>query len=407
MRIAYFDCFSGISGDMVLGTLIDAGLEPALLQDELAKLGRRDISLAFHATARHAIAATRAEVSIGARPMTPVEEHHLDLSPPGGQSSDHEHYRLEDVLGPIRQSQLDEEVKERAIQVFERLARAEAAVHGLPPDQVHLHEVGAMDAVVDVVGSIAGLRLLGIERIYASPLRLGTGFVKCAHGRYPVPVPGVLELCRDIPCEQTDIRAELVTPTGAALITTLASFEPLPPMRQERVGYGAGRRDLAENPNLLRLRIGSTETHLERDHLVLIEANIDDMNPQIYGYLFDHFLEQGAKDVYITPVYMKKGRPGNLLSVLVESDQVEAMASAILAETTSIGVRFHPVERRKLARRFTTVSTPYGSVRLKVVDLENGQRAVPEYDDCAQLARRHQVPLQTVYAAARQGAREE
>lgn len=407
MKIAYFDCFSGISGDMVLGALIDAGLEPALLQEELAKLGRGDISVVFTDTSRHAIAATRAEVCIDNQAIKPLQEHHLDLSPRRRQRHDHAHYNLADVLNPIRQSQLDNAIKDRAIQVFERLAKAEAAVHGVPAEQVHLHEVGAIDAVVDVVGAIAGLQLLGVEQIYASPLRLGTGFVKCAHGRYPVPVPGVLELCRDIPCEQTDIRAELVTPTGAALITSLASFDPVPPMRQERVGYGAGKRDLAEGPNLLRLRIGETAAQLERDRLVLIEANIDDMNPEIYGYLFDLLLGQGAKDVYITPVYMKKGRPGNLLSVLVEADQVESTAATILAETTTIGVRYHNVERRKLKRRITRVTTPYGPVRLKVVDLEKDDRAVPEYEDCAALARQHNVPLQTVYAAARAATRED
>jgi hypothetical protein len=407
MKIAYFDCFSGISGDMVLGALIDAGLEPALLQEELAKLGRRDISVVFTDTSRHAIAATRAEVCIDNQAIAPLQEHHLDLSPRRRQRHDHAHYNLADVLNPIRQSQLDNAVKDRAIQVFERLAKAEAAVHGVPAEQVHLHEVGAIDAVVDVVGAIAGLQLLGVEQIYASPLRLGTGFVKCAHGRYPVPVPGVLELCRGIPCEQTDIRAELVTPTGAALITSLASFDPVPPMRQERVGYGAGKRDLAEGPNLLRLRIGETAAQLERDRLVLIEANIDDMNPEIYGYLFDLLLGQGAKDVYITPVYMKKGRPGNLLSVLVEADQVESTAATILAETTTIGVRYHTVERRKLKRRITQVTTPYGPVRLKVVDLEKDERAVPEYEDCAALARQHNVPLQTVYAAAHAATRED
>ena len=405
MRIAYFDCFAGISGDMTLGALIDAGLDPALLQAELDKLNLSGLSATFHPTTKHGIAGTRAELHVADHPVSPAEEHHVDLEhchAPGSVR------HLEDILSIIRHSHLEESVKTTSARVFQRLTEAEARVHGLAPEEVHLHEVGALDAIGDVVGAVAGLRLLNIDQVYASPLRFGTGLVECAHGHYPVPVPGVLALCEQVPCEQTQIRAELVTPTGAALITTLAeSFGPPPAMRQEGVGYGAGRRDLDEVPNLLRVRIGETIPDLHQDRAVLVEANIDDMNPEVYGYLFDLLLERGARDVYITPVHMKKGRPGNLLSVLADETELEVVINTLLTETTTIGVRFHRVERRKLERRIITVSTPYGPVRVKVCYLDDQRRLAPEYDDCAHLARQQNVPILAIYAAARAAIKEE
>ena len=418
MKIAYFDCFSGISGDMVLGALVDAGLDPDLLQTELARLNLPGISISFKPTAKHAIAATQAEVRCSDKPISASEEYHIHLDqlttlrpplvPLAHGAGSHAHHQLKDILEIIRTSSLDDHVKNTSTQIFQRLAAAEAQVHGMPPEQVHLHEVGALDAVVDIVGTVAGLQLLNVEVVHASPLRFGTGFVRCAHGRYPVPVPGVLALCKDVPTEQTEIRAELVTPTGAALISTLAkSFGPAPAFRQERVGYGAGRRDLKEMPNLLRVRIGETLHALPQDRAVLVEANIDDMNPEIYGYLFQLLLERGAIDVYITPVYMKKGRPGSLLSVLVDEDKLDDISHTLLAETTTLGVRYHQVERRKLERSITTVKTQYGPVRVKICIFDNLQRLAPEYDDCAQLARQQNVPIQSVYAAARATLREE
>ena len=425
MKIAYFDCFSGISGDMVLGALLDAGLEGQQLQAELDKLDRPGLGLTATPVAKHAIAATQAQVCLDQQAIAPEQEHHLEIAPSPDEpehqhghhhqhhqhqhghhqhqgSHQHGHHHLEDISALIGASRLDEAVKQRALQVFGRLAAAEAQVHGLPPEQVHLHEVGALDAVADIVGAVAGLHLLGVDAVYASPLRLGTGMVRCAHGLYPVPVPGVLALCRDIPTEQTQIRAELVTPTGAALITTLArGFGPAPPMRQERVGYGAGRRDLEEIPNLLRLRIGTTIEPMGRDQAVLVEANIDDMNPEIYGYLFDRLLAAGALDVYTTPVQMKKGRPGTLLSVLVDEDQLDAVRDIVFAETTTIGLRLHRVERCKLDRRIDTVDTPYGAIRVKTAAFDGRQRRAPEYEDCARQARQHEVPIQVVYDAAR------
>ena len=400
MKIAYFDCFSGISGDMILGALLDAGLPLEDLNREIAKLGVQDVAIERESTARHAIAATRAKVCVAGAPLADAE-HHLDLS--GEPTHDHPHAHLKDITSRIAASRLDDVVKERSIRVFERLCAAEAEVHNATPAEVGLHEVGALDALIDVVGAVAGLQLLEVEEVCASPLRFGTGFVRCAHGRYPVPVPGVLALCRDVPTEQTDIRAELVTPTGAAIITTLASsFGPQPPFCQQAVGYGAGRRDLEAIPNLLRLRLGERVPASER--VLLIEANIDDMNPEVYGYLFDRLLEQGACDVYATPVLMKKGRPGNVLSVLAPAGRLDELAAIVLQETTTIGLRYYGVERRVLERQIRTIATPYGEVNVKFSCIDGRCRPAPEYEDCARLAQEHQVPLLSVYEAARAAA---
>ncbi len=400
MKIAYFDCFSGISGDMILGALLDAGLPLANLNREIAKLGVQDVAIERESTARHAIAATRAKVCVAGEPLADAE-HHLDLS--GQPTHDHPHAHLKDITSRIAASRLDDVVKERSIRVFERLCRAEAEVHNAAPAEVALHEVGALDALIDVVGAVVGLQLLEVDEVCASPLRFGTGFVRCAHGRYPVPVPGVLALCRDVPTEQTDIRAELVTPTGAAIITTLArSFGPQPSFCQQAVGYGAGRRDLDAIPNLLRLRLGERVPASER--VLLIEANIDDMNPEVYSYLFDRLLEQGACDVYATPVLMKKGRLGNVLSVLAPAGRLDELAAIVLQETTTIGLRYYGVERRVLERQIRAVATPYGEVNVKFSYIDGRGRAAPEYEDCARLAQEHQVPLLSVYEAAQAAA---
>ena len=415
MKIAYFDCFSGISGDMVLGALIDAGLSLDALIEELDKLDLPGLELTQERAVRQAIAGTHVKVNFGGRPIAAEDEHHFvpivpREEPSGallrtGASAKHEHHRLEDILSLIEKSRLDKSVQTQSIAIFNRLAQAEAEVHGCPPDQVHLHEVGALDAVVDIIGSVAGLRLLGIEKIYASPLHFGTGFVRCAHGRYPVPVPGVLALCRDVPSVQTDIRSELVTPTGAALITTLAcQFGPAPSFVQTAVGYGAGSRSLEQIPNMLRVRMGQQELPVQRETLHHIEANIDDMNPEVYGYLFERLIEQGARDVYVTPIAMKKGRPAHLLGVLVDHGQSAKITETILAETTTLGVRYHAVERRVLQRTIRQVETEYGTVGVKIGLVGSTQRAAPEYEDCARLARQHSVPLLTVYQAASRAA---
>ena len=295
MLTAYFDCFSGISGDMIMGALIDAGLDAALLKAEIAKLDLGDVDLEFAPTHRLRIAATKAEVVVGGAGVSGLDDshHHVD--------DGHSHRHVDEILDILRSSRLDDEVKDTATRIFERLAEAEAHVHGTDRGDVHLHEVGSIDAIVDIVGAVAGLRLLRVKRVFSSPLRLGTGFAKCAHGRYPVPVPAVLALCSDIPLIQTDLPYELVTPTGAAIITTLAtSFGAAPQTRLQSVGYGAGSRDTDEVPNVLRLRLGESDDVLARDRVVSIDANIDDMNPEVFGYLFERLFETGARDVFIT-----------------------------------------------------------------------------------------------------------
>ena len=420
MKIAYFDCFSGISGDMVLGALVDAGLCLEKLIEEIDKLEVPGLTLTEERAVRQAIAGTHVKVHLGGSPIESENEHHFTpiapheqpngvlLRPPQAAYSQHEHHRLEDVLSLIEKSSLDKSVRTQSIAIFHRLAQAEAEVHGVPVDQVHLHEVGALDAVVDIVGCVAGLRLLGVEKIYASPLNFGTGFVRCAHGRYPVPVPGVLALCRDVPSIQTNIRSELVTPTGAALITTIASqFGPAPSFVQTAVGYGAGSRSLEQIPNMLRVRIGEQEEPTQQETLHQIEANIDDMNPEVYGYLFERLLELGARDVYVTPITMKKGRPAHLLGILADQDRSEQIIETILAETTTLGVRYHTVERRVLQRTIRQVKTEYGTIGVKVGLVDNAQRIAPEYEDCVRLAREHGVPLLTIYQAASRAASEE
>ena len=428
-KIAHFDCYSGISGDMVLGALVDAGLAADDLRAAVRALDLPGLDIAFEPVVRCGIGATKAHVSTGAGAITPEQEHHLEAphdhphdhshEHPHSHSHEHSqghtpdpapphgHTRLEDILAVIDRAQLPAVVRERATAIYRRLAEAEAAVHGLPMDQVHLHEVGSHDAIADIVGAVAGLHLLGVDEVHASALHCGSGTVNCAHGRYPLPAPGVLALCQGIPLVQTDTPFELVTPTGAAIITSLASsFGPPPPHRQLGQGYGAGGRDLESAPNVLRLRLGERLDREQVDRAVVIEANIDDMNPEIFGYLFERLLAEGALDVYVAPVHMKKGRPGHLLSVLATEDGAEHLADLVLAETTTLGVRFHAVERRKLKREAASVETEFGPVRVKVCHWPGGRRVTPEYEDCARLARAGGVPIQSVYRAAA-AAREE
>ena len=415
MLVAYFDCFSGVSGDMMLGALVDAGLDLPDLQADIDRLGV-GASLRASSVDRCGIRATRVEVDIDGQSMTPQREQHMHKGGRGHGAHEH-HTHLRDILATIDASSVDIETKQTATQVFRRLTEAEAEVHGADVDDVGLHEVGSLDAIVDIVGVVAGLRRLGVTQVLSSPLAVGTGTVECAHGRYPVPVPGVLALCRDVPLVQTDIRSELVTPTGAALITTLAGgFGLAPAMTATATGYGAGGRDLETTPNVVRLRLGrptatgqpSTTAGDAGDgsRCVLLEANVDDMNPEVYGYLFERLLEAGARDVYVTPVLMKKSRPGHLLSVLIDPEQVDRIADIVLSETTSLGVRYHDVERRMLARSSVSVSTRFGDVSVKMAHVNGRLRAAPEYEDCARLARSRGVPLQTVYEAALAAARE-
>lgn len=424
MTTAYFDCFSGVSGDMMLGALVDTGLELADLQTDIDSLGV-GAKLRASSVDRCGIRATYVQVEIDGQQMTPAREQHMEPRTDAEHTHDHDHNsghhhehhehhshtKLGDILAVIDDSSLDTEIKETAARVFRRLTEAEAEVHGAAVEDVGLHEVGSLDAIVDITGVIAGLRRLGVDRVLSSPLHVGTGTVQCAHGRYPVPAPGVLALCRNVPLVQTDIPSELVTPTGAALITTLADgFGPAPTMTLSATGYGAGGRNPATTPNVVRLRLGQPAAPVDSSdgtRCVLLEANLDDMNPEIFGYLFERLLEIGARDVFVTPVLMKKNRPGHLLSILADPADVEAVADIVLTETTSLGIRYHEVERRMLTRTSISVTTEFGPIHIKVADVDGRRRAAPEFEDCAQLARDHKVPLQSVYAAAVAAARED
>ena len=377
MKVAYFDCFAGISGDMTLGALVDAGLSFAALKSELDKLSVREFTLSQRRVEKHGIAGTKIDVN--------AREGHV-------------HRHLKDVLEIINNSAISASAKEKAARVFQKLAEAEAKIHGTTIEAVHFHEVGAVDAIVDVVGAIVGLELLEIEAIYASKFRFGSGHTRGAHGAMPVPVPAVVEMTKGFPSERTDIPYELVTPTGAALLTALASnIGETIQLRTESTGYGAGTRDVEQVPNLLRVEIGELVSDPRTDFPVLLETNIDDMTPEIYGYLIDRLLEAGARDAFLTPVIMKKGRPGIQLTVLADPNKETELTELIFSETTTLGIRRLPVQRHILERRTDTVQTPYGPIRVKIADIGGKQRITPEYDDCARIAREKQVPILDVY----------
>lgn len=419
MKIAYFDCFSGISGDMTLGALVDVGIQPGALRAELSKLKLdAEFSLDFKKASKHHITGTRAIVrttesrqedanrTTGSSEGTDTHSHSHDHTHETHDHSHHEHVpsrHLADIFAILEHSNLETAIIDRSKQVFDRLAEAEAKVHNTTKDRIHLHEVSGIDSIVDIVGCVIGLNLLGIEEIYASPLALGSGFVRCAHGLMPVPVPGTMELLKGVEVRQTQIRKELVTPTGAAIITTLArGFGPMPEMVIDRVGYGAGARDLEEQPNLLRVCLGEKrESSLESDEVYLIETNLDDMSPEIAGYLTELLFEKGALDVFLTSILMKKGRPATKLSLLATPDLRESLMQVVLRETTTFGVRCHVVERSKLARDFIEVQTRWGIIRAKRGYMDGDPiKTVPEYEDCKRIAEEQDVPFRQVYEEA-------
>ncbi|MFH1523983.1 MAG: nickel pincer cofactor biosynthesis protein LarC [Chloroflexota bacterium] len=382
MKIAYFDCIAGASGDMILGALVDAGLPVETLQSQLSLLNLGDeFELNAQKVSKNGFGATKVDVI--------VHEHH----------EQHHGRHLAEIEAVIRKSGLPEHIKEKATGMFRRLAEVEAGIHGIPVEEVHLHEVGGVDTIVDVVGTLLGLEALGVERVYGSPLPLGRGFVKGAHGQIPLPAPATLALLKGIPVHGSDIEMELVTPTGAVLLSTLCvGFGPIPPMTLTALGYGAGGRDLPI-PNVLRLLIG--EQGIGFESLALLETNVDDNSAEINGYTMEKLLAAGALDVYFTPIQMKKNRPATLLSVLCRPTDAEMMETILLRETSTLGVRRQTVERRCLERASETVETPYGPVRVKVARLPDGTtKRSPEYEDCKQAADAHNVPLRVVYAAA-------
>jgi hypothetical protein len=390
MRIACFDCFSGISGNMVLGALIDAGLEIKKLRQGLTRLNLCGYEIKARKVNRGIITGTLVDVEIQEK----GSERHLH-----------------DILTIIESSTLPEEVKKATNAIFTKLAEAEAKVHGTDIESVHLHEVGGMDAIIDIVGSVVGLRTLGIQEVYSSPLHLGTGFIECAHGLIPLPSPATLELVKGIPVYGKDIEAELVTPTGAAIITTLAkSFSHSPSMEIEAIGYGAGHRSLPI-PNMLRVSIGEAAkvntSSYEEDIVTMIETNIDDMNPEFYDHVTDKLFRKGALDVFLTPVQMKKNRPATMLSILVRENDLNQALDVVFDETTALGVRLHDVRRKKLAREIIPVATKYGKISVKVGKFGDVIKNIsPEYEDCHRIAERERIPLKQVYAMAKRAAAE-
>jgi uncharacterized protein (TIGR00299 family) protein len=385
MKIAYFDCFSGISGDMTLGALVDAGVELSALEAELRRLNLPNWKISAEKVKRGAIFATQVKVEA-------AETHH--------------HRGLTEILRLIGQANLAPRIAERATRIFRRLGEAEAKVHHVDVEKVHFHEVGAVDAIIDIVGAAIGFELLGIDEFACSSLDVGTGNVKTAHGMLPVPAPATAELLRGSPTYSSGIAKELVTPTGAAIATTLATrFDEMPAINLQTIGYGAGSADLAERPNVLRLLVGDA-VGMEKGErwdvpVTVIEANLDDMNPQIYGYFVEQALAAGALDVFSTPVQMKKNRPGILVTLMCESASVNKLIDLIFRETTTIGVRTHEVRRRTLEREIVPVETPLGEVRMKVSRMNGTMlNATPEYEDCRQIAAQKGVPLKQVIALA-------
>jgi len=388
MRIAYFDCFSGISGDMILGALVGLGFDPGILSRSLSLLALTGYHIEVSEEKRGAIAGTRVEVNV-------VEE----TQP---------HRSLQEIRQLIAVSTLPEEIKKTSLAIFQRLAEVEGKIHQHPAEKAHFHEIGAVDSIVDIVGSCIGLHSLEIERVIASPLPLGRGFVRCEHGLLPLPAPATLALLKDVPVYDSGQQRELVTPTGAAIITTVASeFGGLPNMSIEEIAYGVGAHPEQHPPNLLRVIIGERSAAWIKERLVVLETSIDDMNPEFYGHLMERLLGAGALDVNILPAQMKKNRPGQLLRVLFSDGLRESVLQMVFGETTSVGVRIHEVERYSLPRTSVRVQTAYGRLPVKIAEYHEGDHILaPEYDACRQAAQRHGVPLRRVYEEAVAGARE-
>lgn len=382
MLTAYFDCFSGISGDMTLAALIACGLDPDDLRRDLDLLHLPGWSLQVSSVERNGIGAVDVTVS---------------------QVEDTGHGRhLSDIRDLLDASALPAQVKADALRVFTRLAEAEAHVHNTTVERIHFHEVGALDAIVDIVGACAGLHRLGVERVYCSPLPMGRGFVHCAHGVIPLPAPAVIELTKGVPTYGVPIEGELVTPTGAALAVSLShGFGGMPPLRLRSAGYGAGKKEFEDRPNLLRILLGEADESLPAQEVVEIQANLDDFSPQLYEPLMQRLFEEGALDVTLTPTIMKKGRPATTLGVLCEPDCLDTLARRIFRETTTLGVRYSTHRRICLPRRWETVSTAYGPVRIKIGTLDGETTsAMPEYADVQARAEEQDVPTKVVHAAA-------
>lgn len=386
MKIAYFDCFAGISGDMVLGALVNAGLLVDDLLKELKKLNLKGYKIEAKAVNKLGIQATK--VSVQSSNLTTVR-------------------RWAEIKELISKSNLDSAVKDRSLQIFLQVASAEAKIHGRELEQVHFHEVGAIDSIIDIVGVAIGLHRLNIKEIYSSPLPLGRTLGKSKHGNIPIPAPATLEILRDVPIYGSQIQAELVTPTGAAIIKSYAKeFGAIPAMKIRKIGYGAGSRDL-EIPNVLRIYIGEkvASTENAEDIVSIIAANIDDMNPEFYEHVINRLLRVGALDVWLTPIQMKKNRPAITLNLISPLNKTESLTKLLFEETTTLGVRILEARRKKLERETMEVNLPSGPVRVKIGRLEGKVVNVsPEIDDCKKLASKTRVALKVIYEAAKSAA---
>lgn len=372
MKTAYFDCFSGISGNMILGALIDAGLSLRYLKEEFKKINISDYHLKVSPVKRGIISAKYFEVC--------CKKNKKEIS-------------LSSILKIIRESKLEEDVKKISEEIFLKIAEAEAKIHRESLQNIHFHEIGAIDTIVDIVGAVTGLKKLGIKKIYSSALNLGKGNIKCAHGILPVPAPATLEILKGVPVYSTDVDKELTTPTGAAIISTISSkFSSLPLMKIEKIGYGAGNYN-SDFPDVLRIIIGEELEKYEEEEIVVIETNIDDMNPEIYEYVMERLFKEGALDVYLTQIIMKKTRPAILLTVLTEEKYLDKMIEIIFSETTTLGVRIKNIRRVKLKRISEVLDTEFGKIKIK----KSNKGIKPEYEDCKKIARKKNIPLKEIY----------
>ncbi len=385
MKIAYFDCFSGASGDMILGSLIDAGLSPFRLREELKKLRIPTIHLRVKRVLKGGISATQVVME--------------------GRNEKKTHRNLKEMVNIIDRSGLEGEVKKVSKEIFHRIASVEAKIHRRPIDTIHFHEIGGLDSIVDIVGTVVGLRQMGIDEVYVSRVNVGTGFVKCEHGILPVPAPATLALMEGKPIYSSGVEKELLTPTGAVLLASLGSqFGEMPLISVEKIGYGAGRSDLP-HPNLLRLIIGTSTGTYQKERMMVVETNIDDMNPQFYDYVMEKLFAMKAREVFLTPVLMKKNRPATLLTTICLPENLPSITEFLLRETTTLGLRWHEEERAIADREILTLQTKHGKIRLKIARWEGSVvNLSPEYEDCKKLALKKRVPIKDIFEEAKRVA---
>ncbi len=432
-KTLYFDCFSGASGDMVLGALLDLGLPLDALRTALGSLAIDHGTISAERVLRAGVSATKFRLlePVPARADAASRGHHTHQSSSsdardhhqqhghhghhhehdhhadrGDHSGSHDagcaHHSLHDIARYIDRSALSSAGKARARRLFDRLAEVEASIHQMPVDRVHLHEVGAVDSIVDIVGVVFGMEWLGAGRIVSSPVNVGSGSVRCAHGVFPVPAPATAKLLSGVPIYAGGVQTELTTPTGALLVTAYAdSFGPLPQMRVSAIGYGAGDKDFTDHPNVLRLMLGDDDAATAAERIVTIECEIDDMNPQLFGPLMERLYAAGALDVYYASVQMKKNRPGTLVTVIAPPDRREELAGVLFTDTTTIGVRYQEMQRERLEREIRPLATPVGTIRFKIARRAGSiVNASPEFEDCARAAAEHGLPIKDVQALA-------